>query len=367
MTRWCWLACLLLGCGSDVDPHLCPDGRHAIGIDVGGKPILAVYRDGDADWEVPALAGNGIEWLCVEDDYVFFVACGQGSYHFTEQIAATSRDSDHSRIASSCLEEPPPSGPEPSVHVTGTIHSPATVWLATKERGQSDFVQAGMFATTLIPGTYNLVVNDARRVLARRNLRFTKDISIGDIDLATEGSPLNDVALDLIGLSPDDQVMTTTWWGLGDSLPIVLAERRDAVVQIPPVPIRTAGDTMWIDLSAAGPTQDRAIELVYRGETFVTLPPPLTTATFGDASVTWTSLPAYTDLFAYFDGNGSLQTLSASRRWMDRHPRMELALEPDIPGYDPAWLPQIESRRFSVVDNSGEGYVYNSISEDPAP
>jgi hypothetical protein len=166
-------------------------------VDFSGPPPVSVaYRNQGNAWQVPAAVPDnaGHYTLSIAHVYEYLVVCAQGSSFDAELYGATVGDSTK-QYAECVLPTPSPS----TVNVEGTTVQAATVTMG----GETATTTAGGgFTLQVSNGSNDLMAYDASSVLVERDQVIDGATNLPPLDLATSGSPLEQLTLSINNRRP---------------------------------------------------------------------------------------------------------------------------------------------------------------------
>ena len=219
------------------------------------------------------------------------------------------------------------------------------------------------FSLDVVPGMHDLFAYNDARVVLRRDLAVTTASSQPTIDLAA-GSALTSVPFTVTGAGTDTvgseyELLTGNdyafWTGTASSVKTV------------PASLVTTNDFAFLVITASGSSTFRYADETYdstAGTTFDLLP-KLTGIQLTDHSATWSSIPQGSASLHIYSNTAvtSNANVNATESWLGTKTSLDLDLA--IPGYDPAWKPDLSAynRSFQVAVDVGPVSLSSSYDE----
>lgn len=362
VARWCALSCVV-ACNNPssvpVDsppdtPVEDPPVEQIVFVELfGSSPVFVRYRTGGGEWREPVDTGDGYE-MTVVDDYELVAACATDVAADVGFIAGTVDEGLSTYIP--CY--PPFSDAATTAAVTGTMKQPGRVFLNREASGETP---NWTFDLELSIGTKDLIALDDTRVAVRRDLEVLGPTTIAQVDLATEGVDLIDTAFS-VDASPGEQLASSLWWFTANTGTFISLGSA-TTLGLPPPSVVGQFDTQYVAFDAFGKASYRSVFIQqFRGApTSVELLPQLEGVEFNTDGVTWSGTLPGDDADLYTYGGANSIHVNASAGWLaGRH---KLAIDTDIPGFNPAWkITSTDYRSFSVNDSSP--YVFRSSGVD---
>jgi len=301
---------------------------------IGSMPTFVALRDGNGAWQMqtPGQASYSVQ---VTNDYEFVAVCADGQGNFdAEWLAATAGDGRQLVFCGLTM----PTGS--TVDVTGRM-------VQAGEAQMTDFASSTTapwsFDLHVMPGTHDLVANDATRVLVRRALSIQGATTLADVDLAA-GENLVPVTVEVSNTDPDDALVTSVEL-ITSSDAAMLSDGPGSDAMVLPDDLMKPSDFELVEAQATADSFDRFGSAIYAGSApSFALPPRLTDATFDSATITsasWTSLPAFDQVEFEVDGFGAtmgIERVTATPAWVQATAASQLAIDTSgITGYSPSW------------------------------
>jgi len=361
LARCCALSCFI-ACGNnqdtpalvDASPPDTPDDppSNIVFVELfGSSPTFVRFRTDGGEWQEPIDTGDGYE-LTVGDDYELVAACASEVGSDVGFIASTYAEGSSTYIP--CYA--PSTGSAP-VQVTGTMTTPGSVFINGGDTGDTP---NWSFQLDVAIGTHDLIALDADRAIVQRDLEVLGDTKLPAIDTA-DGAALVERAFTTDALA-DEEVTTSLLWFTTNS--VAYLPLGATTVKAPPTSLVGQFDTRYFSIDAASSTGYRSVYLTDAAAdapvTDVEFLPRLDGVTFNADGVTWSgTLPGEdADLYIY-EGINSI-SVNASAGWLAG--RNKLAIDTDIPGFDPAWrLANPDYRGFSVGDGGQQQFRSSAI------
>ena len=338
---------LVAACGSS-EGNSAPDGPSSDGggepvtitIETGIVPSLVMFRDGAGTWETPSATGTATFEAVVHGPYVVTTVCFSDEFSTQTRLYQVSRTPDDDRVVRTVCDEPP----APRYHVTGTMKQAGSVNLGIFG---SDTGNAAdwPFDITVGAGSYRPVGKTDTRVTVRPTLAVAGDtVLTPPIDLAQEGGDLVTVALSVPNAGGE-----TLYHGVSLDRTSITSDSGIAAVKVVPDSVLAPADQQLVGVFSyvgSNMVPQRTMQRPFRASdsTVFMLPDPvgdIQCSTTPRVSVTWSSVPAF-DILEL-----GATTPDTSPRWHHYHTTSasyltatgatSIAIETDLPGFDPAW------------------------------
>jgi hypothetical protein len=308
---------------------------------LGPAPVLIAYRNLDEAWQVPPAVPNkpGHYTLSVAHVYQYLVVCADGSSFDAELSGATDED-DPQQYAYCTTSFPTQS----YVTVSGTTVQAATV---TMGGAMATTTAGGGFSLQMLAGQNDLIAFDATSIMIERNQTIKGPISLGSLDLAAHGKPLQPLTLsisntdsgfsgpDFLWMTPNNDI--AFWNGSGSQLPV------------PPTTMLEEDDTAQVDVNDDNPDGSNSRDVRYTyGVPFVpplALPNEIENPTFDTSTPAitgaWTQIPPSMGMWFNVGVSAVQQSTSvyATSNWLEAMNASEVTFDisPAPSGYQSSW------------------------------
>ena len=364
---------LAAGCGDNASPEC-----KTLDIYQFGEPQLLALRTGD-EWsplarEVP----DGPIRVCLDDDdeYALVSVCITDGKPLVQQVFATV--AERSRLFFGTCNPGPFEGE--LVTITGRVEQSGNVWVGDSSGSSGTYSRASewMFELSarprrehvLISSDYEGSFNGASRIAIRRGLIFDHDTTVDDIDLMSEGEPLAIIDAVIAGTRSDETFHSNTYLQL-DHGSAEISESRDARARF--VPNLQPGEEQYASIFTFADvteelTASRSVTTMTPDFSTVELLPRLDDVIrlgSDGRSSSWDELPVaeYNELSLFSSSLDYRLSVSATKRWIERHQLTALEADASPPGFDPTWLPtETKSLSFDLVRETDEVGSYTGLS-----
>jgi hypothetical protein len=340
-------------------------------------PEAIAFRDGlDGEWQTPTPTTTGTYKIDVHGPYVVSVVCKAGGDFLvtTQQIARTPEDERN--LDMECAELPLLNS-----SVTGKMVQPGSIGLGGALDSSDTANWSFNFATT--DGTFDLIAFSDARIAIRRDVAVTGTADVGTLDVDQQGVPLVPVALTVSNAAgaetTEAQVLIET--PSTDSAYVHIGAPASA--KIAPDELLSATTKQSVTMVAWGDHSARSVRRDFGAgdPTAFTLPAALEGVQFETSSgklvATWSALPEHDKIrVAVYgssaDNNACDHELEVSQRFAAATGATSASLDTDIPGYLPAWRPDLgrEYLREMLVERERTGErsssdVFRLMNEQP--
>lgn len=366
----------LAGCTDSGEAPLCDGGGTTVSVDVTGAASLLVYQSASgASTTVAATpAGEHLD-LCFSEPFQITVVCVNDpavtAFH-AQQYRGT--PSDGVPVYLSCGASSPSSS-DTVFHVKGSMATPGMVSMSHVGAGAG--AASWQFDLSVSPGTHDLIASDdfsyaeigaEGRIAIRRNVDVSSDVSLGTIDVHSEGLPPAIVPAVVDGLAADDEI---TNYGYVSTEPLSnpqISQSTGLQVHTLPTALQQDGDVQTVVItastpySAAPPRFSRLVQTTLGGSTLTLALMPrlsnvLSYSTIGDEErASWTPLPGYGEITYSAIGERAVKTVFATHSWVNATGATDLTFDSSVEGYDPAWiLGPTRTHDFSLTKLDADG------------
>lgn len=360
--RYAALSCCI-ACGTEAAPPIVdtppddpPPPDNLVFVELfGSTPTFVRFRTNGGEWQEPLDTGDGYE-LAVYDDYELVAACANEFGSDVGYVASTVEESPSTYIP--CYPILPSNGGQ--VAVTGTMKQPGSLYMIDRDAGDTP---NWSFDLAISLGTHDLIALDADRAVVKRDLEILADTTLPAIDTA-EGELLVDRVF-TTDAAVDEDVTTSLLWFTGNSMAYI--PLGGTAVKVPPVSLTQLSDVRYLSIDAASNDGYRTVYLTDAAAgSSIEFLPRLEGVAFNDDGVTWSGDLPGTDADLYlYEGLKSI-TMSVSAGWIAG--RNKIAVDTDIPGFDPAWrISKPDYRGFSAGDSSATQFRSSSVYDFGAP
>jgi hypothetical protein len=381
------LAMLLCACGNDNSHHglLVDAPAHDVDADTssdagppgpnivtvtsyGSMPDYIAYRDGTGAWATPAMTGQGVYQLKVQDAYELVAVClGDSGAIDAEEIAATfSTDGGTNYFFCSGAAGGPPN----LVAVTGQMTQAGSIFF---EQSTASPTANWTFNLSVDPGTHDLIAVDASTIAITRDQAVTAAETLPAIDLSVGGTALASVPIAISGSQVGDTVGTEIDLATANDYDTSVLTTATATLELVPDALLTANDREYISAYDESGSYYRVVETLDPTLTTFPLLPQLTGITFavtaGTVQATWTTLPVVgsTQLVAFGTGTTSqIADMTVTPSWLAAMSSTSLAIDVSAPGWMPAWsfwTTSAHAESLSISQSSQTQYASTSISD----
>lgn len=334
-----------------------PDARPPNVVTIETFETLAFmrYRTGSGPWQEPVDTGKAFE-MYVDADYELVAVCGDATRGFDVGIEASTFEESGDATFQPCFSPASISDP---VTVTGTMVQPGRI---SFDDVATSTTPNWRFALELEPGAHDLVAVGAEHVLIRRGIEISAATTIPAIDTVADGAEVLTLPIVVNGLVGDDATRTRTFLFAGSSFE-VLSDAPGTTAQLAPPALVGVDDLQFVLVEASAPPRRRMAVIQDAGGTplEITLLPPLDDVQLGAHSATWSTIPQG-DVELYLASASTAVHTTATSGWLGT--RTAIAIDTDIPGFDPAWtVPAPELKSFQVIASAGEVSYRTGIEE----
>ena len=319
-----------------------------VSVDSFGETAVFIrYRNGDGPWLTPTTTSNGYEFR-VDTSYELVAVCGDATNGFDVAFEAATWEEVGGETFLPCFAT---AFDETTHPLTGTMVQAGSVSVGTSFADSP--TGNWSFSLDAVEGANDLLAVGGGRMLMRRNISVTATTTTPPIDLVQDGVATTTLPLTLNGLETDDVARTRTYL-LTQRAFFILADEAGAMGRIAPASQLAANDAQFISIQASGGIYRRTAfkrhTTISPASTF-TLMPRLEGVQLGNATATWTSIPAGNTSISAFSGISSFRR-TVSEGWLAG--RTSLAIDTEVPGFLPEWkLGTIDFLQFEVSTLQG--------------
>jgi hypothetical protein len=316
----------------------------AVDLEVGSlgpPPVLIAYRNHGGAWQMPrATPIAGHYTLQVAHVYQYLVVCAQGGLFDAELYGATEQDGPQQYAF--CVTTTPPTPPQ--VTVTGTMIQAGTVTLGG---GMATTIADAPFSLQTLAGDNDLIAFDATSVMVKRDQSITASTSLGTLDLASKGSPLDQVTLSISNTDADFQGTAFTWFTPHG---MALWDGSGSQLGIPPAALLQSDDEPFIEADDDSPdfTTSRDVSYVYDPRTGIlplVLPDAIANPTFDTSTPavtgSWTRIPPSMGMWLNVGVSATYQStgVQVTASWLAEMgaDKLTFDISPPPNGYQSAW------------------------------
>jgi hypothetical protein len=367
-------AAWLVGCGDNAPPEC---AGKTLTVYQFGEPQLLLLRTHDV-WE-PLASTDPSEAIAVcldDEEYAVISVCVTDGRARVYETFATVSEVDE-LFFGTC--NPGPFEGELAT-VRGTMRESGAVWLGGRSGSSYSMSLIGPWTFDLpaIPGVESVLIatddigqfGGASRIAIRRGLAFQSDTEVSELSLAAEGEPLLEVDVAIENTQPDETSFHTSTAVIVDGAYAEVSDSLDARARF--VSNLLPGDEQYVSLDvSARPTADlstsRRLTTSSADFSGLTFPPRLEDVVqFGSdgLAATWSELPTEYSELELFSASASIVVVRATRRWIDSHQVTSLALDTNVPGFDPTWLAGVQrDASFYLVQETADHEATSSVSK----
>ncbi len=351
--RWCAVSCLV-ACGHSSSPELVdatpdspPDSpvQNVVFVELYGEtPVFVRYRTGGGEWQEPVDTGDGYE-ITVGADYELVAACTSETSSNVGFIAGTVDEGRSTYIP--CYG--PYDNTSSPTQVTGTMKQPGRVFMSASASSETP---NWSFELDVSIGMQDLIALDETRVAVRRDVEVLGPTALPDVDLAAEGVALVDATFTLDTVAADETLAASLLWFTTNSGAFIPLGSTTAV-KLPPSSVAGQFDTQYVQFDAYADSHYRSAYITPdpAAPTTIELLPKLEGIEFNTDGLTWPGTLPGTNADLYVYAGLHQISFTASAGWLaGRH---KIAIDTDIPGFDPTWkISQPDYRVFTVSDGT---------------
>lgn len=337
------LAVAIAACGTDTP---------AILVVVPGQQVLFTAKLGTAGWKSIAGAydanANATTYqIAISGDFELAVVCQRQSGTFVaSNLLGTADDAEvtlGSWAAPNCVKDqngilPPPT--DQLVTITGMAPPNTTIAV--------DYFKhvAGTtpFSFMTWPGIHDVIAYGNAQILITHDVDLGTHPDLGTVPLIEQGAQVLSATYDLSFAGSDESITAQTQISTRNGTNIYWTDPPGSPTFMPASELG-AGDEQRFSLSLS--TSDGMSARYAHVTSFDPVPSSFdflsrlgpATAPTGAVSATWTPLTEfYTTVSVIGQQNSSIQSVTASKLWMERHSTTQLSFDLAVDGYDPTWL-----------------------------
>ena len=294
-------------------------------------PTFVAVREGSGAWQ----AMQPPYQATLNGEVSIAVVCATGTGYYTTLMHSTSGELS-AMPAFYCGTAPQPS----TVEVMGEMAQPGTLALWSQQTGTT---APWSFDFHIAPGPHDLIAYDSSRVLIRRDLSITTNMTLPTTDL-TGAASLVRVPATVQGATSAEKLDVFVDWQTANAS--TAFDDRTTTLIAPPSSLVASGDKLtaeaMLTASSGSTYTDRFAWQPFTGsETAFQMPPLLTGVTFAPAgappSASWGSLPDHQWVsFGAYTATNQL-SVEDSSGWLAAHPASSISFDDEPPGYQPSW------------------------------
>jgi hypothetical protein len=367
------LAVVIAACGTDAAP---------ISVVVPGQQALFTAKLGTAGWK--AIAGtydantNATTYqIAISGDFELVVVCQRQSGTFAAtNLLGTADDAEvtlGSWKAPDCVKTPGGVRPPPTdqlVTITGMAPPNTTIAVDYSKH----VVNTTPFSFTTWPGIHDVIAYGNAQILITHDVDLGEHPDLGAVPLIEQGAQVLSATYDLSGVGTDDEtVIAQTQISTRNGTYFYWIDPPGSPTFMPPSELAAGDEQLFsISFSASDGMSARyahvtSFDPVPTSFDFLPRLGPAT-APAGLVSATWTPLTEfYTTVSVIGQQNSSIQSVTASKLWMERHSTTQLAFDLAVDGYDPAWLLDAPTLNVQAERWTQGLELYSSVIPTAAP
>jgi hypothetical protein len=341
------LAVVIAACGTDTPP---------ISMVVSGQQALFTAKLGTAGWK--AIAGrydantNATTYeLAISGDFELAVVCQRQDGTFVaSNLLGTADDAEvtlGSWKAPDCVKNPNGIPPPPTDQlVTITLMAPPNTTIAVDTFKHVTSTAPLSFMTW--PGIHDVVAYGNAQILITHDVDLGTHPDLGAVPLIEQGAQVIAASYDLSGGGSDETTYAQTQISTRNGTELSWNEPATSPTFIPTSELEPGDEQGFV----VGYSSNDGSGRYLRATSFDPVPavsdflPRLgpATAPTGVVSATWTPLTEfYTTVTVIGQQNNSIQSVTASKLWMERHSMTQLSFDLAVDGYNSTWLLQAPS------------------------
>jgi hypothetical protein len=337
------LAVVIAACGTDAAP---------ISVVVPGQQALFTAKLGTAGWKAiagayDANANTTTYQIAISGDFELAVVCQRqnGTFDATN-LFGTADDAEvtlGSWKAPDCVKTPDGILPPPTdqlVTITGMAPPNTTIAVDYFKH----VINTTPFSFTTWPGIHDLIAYGNAEVLITHDVDLGTHPDLGAVPLIEQGAQVIAASYDLSGATgPDETVTAQTQISTRNGTEIYWNDPAASPTFIPASELAPGDSQSFTIAFGSNDGSSRSLlvtsfDPVPSGSDLLPRLGPATAPT-GAVSATWTPLTEfYTTVTVFGRQNDSIQSVTASKLWMERHSTTQLSFDLAVDGYNSTWL-----------------------------